>query len=225
VVRQLQGPTRFVEGAVLAGRAATVVVDEARTFEADLVIVGSRGHGTIGELVLGSVSSEIVDHARCPVLVARRPAVARILLASDGSPSARAAEEVVAGWSIFRDLPIRVVSVADVVRPWHSGIAPSMYGQVLDLYGKDLKAAGDEARRITVEAVGRLRQAGCDAEPDPRSGDAAAEIIAATDSWGADLVVLGSRGRSGLTRVLLGSVARNVAHGSTASVMVVHEPA
>jgi len=55
-------------------------------------------------------------------------------------------------------------------------------------------------------------------------GDAAGEIIAVAEKRGADLIVLGSRGRTGLTRLLLGSVARNVLSGSTASVLVVHEP-
>ena len=63
------------------------------------------------------------------------------------------------------------------------------------------------------------------AEPERRTGDAAAEILTAATEWQADLVVVGSRGQTGLTRILLGSVARNVVHGSTASVLVVHEPA
>ena len=56
-----------------------------------------------------------------------------------------------------------------------------------------------------------------------RDGDAAGEIIAAAEQRGADLIVLGSRGRTGLTRLLLGSVARNVLSGSTASVLVVRD--
>jgi nucleotide-binding universal stress UspA family protein len=58
-----------------------------------------------------------------------------------------------------------------------------------------------------------------------RDGDAAGEIVAAAEQRQADLIVLGSRGRTGLTRLLLGSVARNVLSGSTASVLIVHEPA
>jgi nucleotide-binding universal stress UspA family protein len=56
-----------------------------------------------------------------------------------------------------------------------------------------------------------------------REGDAAAEAIAVAEERGADLIVLGSRGRTGLTRLVLGSVARNVLSGSTASVLVVHK--
>jgi nucleotide-binding universal stress UspA family protein len=54
-------------------------------------------------------------------------------------------------------------------------------------------------------------------------GDAAAEIVAEAESWGADLVVMGSRGRTGLTRILLGSVARNVLQGSRSSVLIVRD--
>jgi nucleotide-binding universal stress UspA family protein len=66
-----------------------------------------------------------------------------------------------------------------------------------------------------------LRAAGRDSTADLRSGDAAAEIIEAIGEWQADLVVMGSRGRTGLTRLLLGSVARNVVHGTSASILVV----
>jgi nucleotide-binding universal stress UspA family protein len=56
-------------------------------------------------------------------------------------------------------------------------------------------------------------------------GDAAAEIVAEAAAWKADLVVLGSRGHTGLTRVVLGSVARNVLQGTDASVLIVRDPA
>ena len=58
-----------------------------------------------------------------------------------------------------------------------------------------------------------------------RVGDAAAEIIEEASSWGADLLVLGSRGLTGLSRLVLGSVARNVLQGSDRSVLVVRHPA
>jgi universal stress protein A len=58
-----------------------------------------------------------------------------------------------------------------------------------------------------------------------RTGDAAAEVIAAADEQSADLVVLGSRGRTGITRLLLGSVARNVLWGTPVSVLIVRDVA
>lgn len=222
-IRQLGAPDRTVDGAVLYGRPATVIADEAGTFGADLVVVGSRGHGAIASLVLGSVSAEVVDHAPCPVLVARQASLSRVIFATDGSSSAAAAEARLSEWPIFAGLPIHVVSVADVPRPMSSGIAPTMLTTVTESYAQDLEAAKEEHRRLADESVARLREAGCNAEAEVRIGDAPAEIIAAADAQGADLVVLGSRGRTGFTRLLLGSVARNVVQGSAASVLVVRE--
>ena len=221
VVERLRSSGRSVEGEVLRGRAATAIVDDAREFGADLIVVGSRGHGTIASLLLGSVSSEVVDHAACPVLVARTTELANIVFATDGSPSAEAAELVLAAWPIFAGLPIRVVSVVDIVRPWTTGIAPTMYAEVLDSYAVDWDEAKVEHQRIVDETATRLRDGGRTVDTEVRGGDAAAEIITVADQQHADLVVLGSRGQTGMTRLLLGSVARNVLSGSSASVLIV----
>ena len=223
VVERLGAPGRSVEGAVLRGRAASALIDDSRDFRADLVIVGSRGHATIASLLLGSVSSEVVDHASCPVLVARAATLSEVVFATDESPSAQAAEAILSGWPIFDGLPIRVISVADVIHPWTTGIAPTMYGQALDAYAADVRDAKMTHTQAAEDATARLRDAGRIAEAEMRSGDAAGEIIAVADERGADLIVLGSRGRTGLTRLLLGSVARNILSGTAASVLIVRE--
>jgi nucleotide-binding universal stress UspA family protein len=224
VVQRLGSSVRSVDGSVLRGRAASVIVDDAREFRADLVIVGSRGHGAIATLLLGSVSSEVVDHAPCPVLVARGRSLTRAVFATDDSPSAQAAEAILARWPIFASLPIHVLSVAEVVHPWTTGIAPSMYGQVLDADAAELRESKAQHEQVAADAAGRLWDSGRRVDSEMRDGDPAGQIIAAAEKRGADLIVLGSRGRTGLTRLLLGSVARNVLSGSTASVLVVHEP-
>jgi nucleotide-binding universal stress UspA family protein len=222
-VDRLGSPDRSVDGQVLRGRPASAIADHARDFDADLVIIGSRGHGTIASLLLGSVSSEVVDHAPCPVLVARNTSVHGVVFATDESTSARAAEEILAGWPIFAGAPIRVVSVAEVIHPWTTGIAPTMYQQALDAYAADLREAKVEHERIAEDAAARLREAERSADAEMRAGDAAVEIVAVAAQQAADLIVLGSRGRAGLTRILLGSVARNVLSGSAASVLIVRD--
>jgi nucleotide-binding universal stress UspA family protein len=224
VVKGLGSSGRSVDGDVMRGRAASAILDDARDFCADLVIVGSRGHGAIASLLLGSVSGEVVDHAPCPVLVARGRSLSQAVFATDDSPSAQAAEAILARWPIFADLPLRVLSVAEVVHPWTAGIAPTMYGQVLDAYAAELRTSKRQHQRIASDAAARLRESGRRVDSEMREGDVALEIIAVAEKQGADLIVLGSRGRTGLTRLLLGSVARNVLSGSTASILVVHEP-
>jgi hypothetical protein len=117
----------------------------------------------------------------------------RILLAHDGSPSARQAVDLLGAVRWSRDMTLRVISSAE-------GTA-----------------------MLPDPLIGGLRPTSADAEV--RTGDPAGEIIASADRWDADLVLMGSRGDTGLPRVLLDSVARNVVHGGGASVLIVHAPA
>ena len=71
---RLVRPGLNVEAVVLRGRPATAIIDRARGMRADLIVIGSRGHGTIESMLLGSVSAEVIDHAPAPVLVATRSA-------------------------------------------------------------------------------------------------------------------------------------------------------
>ena len=68
-VRRLAGPDRSVESAVLRGRPATAIVEDARAFGADLVVVGSRGLGPVSSVLMGSVSRWLVKHADVPVTI------------------------------------------------------------------------------------------------------------------------------------------------------------
>lgn len=220
-VDRLSAAGATVEGVVRRGRAASVIIEEATAFGADVVVIGSRGHGRIASLVLGSVSSEVVDHAPCPVLVARGATVGQVVFATDGSPAAAIAESLLAGWPMFANVPITVVSVAEVEFPWAAGIAPTMVQAVEEAYARDLRDARAAHQRLVDEATARLRAAGRTVAGEMREGGAADEVLAAAADHHADLVVVGSRGNTGLKRLLLGSVARNVLLGSQASVLVV----
>ena len=61
-----------------AGEPAEQIVAEAADGNYDIVIVGSRGRGAVGRLILGSVSAEVIAHAPCPVLVAGADITERI---------------------------------------------------------------------------------------------------------------------------------------------------
>jgi len=225
VVDRLEAAVLAAEGHVVAGRPGSVLVEEAVRVGSYVIVVGSRGHGALASLVLGSVSAEVVDHAPCPVLVARQPTAERVLLATDGSPSAAEGEAIVAGWPIFDHAALHVVSVADVPRPWHAGVAPTMHHLAIEAYSRDLAAAKSRHEELARSSAARLTEAGRTADFRLRTGDSAAEIVAEASDWGADLIVMGSRGLTGLSRILLGSVARNVLHGSRTSVLVARERA
>lgn len=223
--RALEAPGRTVEATLLMGRPATVIVEEAHRIAADVVVVGSHGHGAVASALLGSVSAEVVDQAPCPVLVARKTTLAKLVLATDGSAGARVAEDVVAGWPFLAALPVRVVSVASMLPSFAllDPVGPSMMSaEIYQQLSDELRAERERAAR---ESVGRLVARHINATAVLREGYTPNEIVRDAADSGADLIVIGSRGRTGVTRLLLGSVARGVLFQAPCSVLVVRQRA
>ena len=220
---RLTRPGLAVESAVLHGRPAAAIVDDARRMAADLIVVGSRGHGTIEAMLLGSVSAEVIDHAMTPVLVARCRRIDRVVLAWDGSTSASRAAELLRRWPIFARSSVRVLSVADIEVPWWSGFPETDSPELIPIYLDAVDASRSRHDLLASEMTVKLQAAGLTAEADRREGDAATEILAAAQAFKADLILLGTRGRTGVARLVLGSVARNVLHHASSSVLVVRE--
>jgi len=206
------------------GRPATEIVAEAVAWKADVIVVGSRGHGPLSTILIGSVSEEVVDGSPIPVLVARRPAVRRVLVAVDGSEAAAAGVAFLASGSAFHGVETTVLNVTPTAYPWWLGVGVAdgdTYQALLDAStaaARAQQAAAERATRV-------LTDAGIPAIGRRRAGDPAEEIVREAAEHDADLVVIGSRGRTGVTRLVLGSVARQVLRHAATSVLVVHEPA
>lgn len=217
---------RATETVVARGRPADVLLNEAGDLQADLIVVGSRGLGVAASALVGSVSAALVDHASCPVLVARTPAVARILIATDGSRSAEAIPAVLLAWNVFRDAPIDVLSVAP---PLTGRVGAALLSEmpIVDQRPSDAVHEVDRHWLMADEMAARLVASGWHAAGALRYGDAPRQIEAAAAEWGTDLIVTGSRGLSGLGRLLIGSVAHHVLLHSRCSVLVMrgHVPA
>jgi len=205
------------------GRPATAIVDRARGMPADLIVVGSRGHGTIESMLLGSVSAELIDHAPAPVLVSRGRRIERIVLAWDGSSGSSLAADLIRSWPIFSGSFVRVVSVADIQVPWWSGFPGPGSPELIPVYLEAADASRRRHEQLAGQMTATLQAAGVNAEADRREGDAATEILAAARVSSADVIVMGTHGRTGLARLVIGSVARNVLHHAACSVLVVRE--
>jgi nucleotide-binding universal stress UspA family protein len=219
----LRTPDRQVDTRVVRGRPGSSLADEAHALQPDLIVVGSRGHGPVASMVLGSVSAELVDHAPCPVLVARGTAVRRLVVGADGSTSAERAIAALARWPLFAGLPAQAVTVAPPAVGWSAGLSRTFYSEWREADERQPDDRRERTAFIGQRAISALRTAGISATAEVREGDPADQLIAAANVFGADLIVVGSRGLSTLPRLVLGSVARKVLMHAPQSVLIVRE--
>ena len=202
---KLKGTVRREQGAV-----APVILKRAPKQDG-LLVVGNKGLGALDRFMLGSVSTKLIQHATCPVLVVKGEAapLKRIALAIDGSPaSAKALEFVLTTFQPDRStgkggqVPIHV-SVVHVM--------PFMkYPEV--------REAG---RKLVDQNVQKLVKAGFTAEPVCQLGKPAEEIMEVAAKHHADLIVMGAKGLDAVSRFLLGSVSTRVVQHASCSVLVV----
>jgi nucleotide-binding universal stress UspA family protein len=176
-----------------------------------LLVVGSQGLDALDRFMLGSVSTNLIHHATCPVLVIKGQAVPlrRIILATDGSDaSAKALAFVLSKFQPDRStgngglvpIHISVIHVMPFVK--HQG----------------LKDAG---RRLVEQSVRKLVKAGFTAEPVCQLGKPAEEIMKVASKQHADLILMGAKGLGAIARFLLGSVSTRVVQHANCAVLVV----
>jgi len=210
-----------VEHQVLLGRPSAAIVDQATEMRADLIVIGNRGQGPFRTMLLGSVSAEVVDHAPCPVLVARHATLERIVLAHDGSALAFAAEELLAGMPPLASLPVEVVSVVRTHEPSADSLAPAVLGRAREVYESAVEESRHHHEDVARASADRLSRHGRATTWTVRAGDPARTVVDEAEGKGADLIALGTHGRTGLDRIVMGSVARNVLTHAHCSVLIV----
>jgi nucleotide-binding universal stress UspA family protein len=199
------------------------ILAEAGRLGARMIVVGARGHGALSRIVLGSVSLGVVRRAPGPVLVVKRPLrAARLVIGVDGSAHSRRAVELVTSLAVPDGGALTLVAVAEALRPVSVGLLPSSYRATI---GRELAAVEAERKRDLQReldrAARRLERAGWAVETQVRAGVPLAELLAAVQATGADVLVLGARGVGGLERLLLGSVAEGALSRAPVSVLVV----
>jgi nucleotide-binding universal stress UspA family protein len=195
------------------GSPAAEIVAQAEETGAGLVVLGSRGHGAMSRALMGSVSDSVVRHAPCPVLVVREEPLAfptRILLATDGSEEAKLAATTAAALAGGTDSELHVVTVGPFI--------PTVFAATEEEPGRMAR----EARRTLDEQVGLIEAAGEGvAQAHLRLGGAAEEIVALAEDIEAGLIAMGSRGRGGIRRALMGSVSERVVRHAHCAVLII----
>lgn len=204
-----------------AGEPAHTIIDAARQFEADLIVVGSHGLSGFRAFFLGSVARNVAHHAGCSVLIARpvRNGLREVVLGTDGSQHAAAAEALLAKLPLPAGSHITTVTSIRPFEPIASALPMETYG--IDQMILEVRQAQERSARTTSEAAAeRLRQAGKQAESSPHSDDPTTALLNQVDSRRADLVVVGARGISLIEGLVVGSVAERVMTKAPCSVLI-----
>lgn len=143
----------------------------------------------------------------------------KTLLATDGSELSRRAVEAVARWPAYRDAEVRVISVAHARVP--AIPEPTMFGEAL--HEESLDNARQRASAEIDWTVDYLKEHAPDLKLSQAmpEGSPKKKILDEAERWGADLIVLGSRGRGPIERFLLGSVSHSVALQAPCSVNII----
>lgn len=179
------------------------IVALADQVQADLIIMGRRGRRGLARLMLGHATAQVIGQAHCSVLVVPRAAHIEgrhLVLATDGSRYADAAAVTTARLAQFCGARVSVVSVT----------TPS--------HGPERRA---EAQQAVDRVVEHMRNEGTEVEGLVQEGVPSEVITGLARERNADLIVTGSQGRSGLERVLLGSVSERILNETPCAVLVV----
>lgn len=179
------------------------IADLAGEIRADLIVMRRRGKRSLAQMMVGDATRKAIGHAPCSVLVAPRSVEIHekgILLATDGSRSSDTA--AIAAGSLAKRLgaPFSVVSVT---KPGHS------------------QARRQEARDAVARIAAFMEKEGIPAEGEVVEGRPETAIVEAAKRRGADLIVVGRKGRTALNRVLIGSVSERVVGLADCAVLVV----
>jgi nucleotide-binding universal stress UspA family protein len=222
-----QGPfrrpplTRVVEGT-----PAACILDAAREWPADLIVLGTHGRSGLPRLVLGSVAERVLRQAPCPVLTvpahapepADRPTFKRIVCATDFSAHASRALEYAASLAQEADAVLTVAHIFEL-----QGALPEHWRTVLTP-----PAVQEELRTLEAERQERLEHAVpaavrtyCTVETAMRGGTPYREILRLAAEREADLIVLGVHGRNPADVLFFGSTANHVVRAAECPVLTI----
>ena len=202
----------------------------ARDWSADLIVVGSHGHSALGRFVLGSVSQKVLTEASTSVHIGRpNPGTGksgeRILIGVDGSPAALAAVRAVAQRNWTEGSEIRIVVADDVFRgnPIWLLIPP-----VREFFEEVRTEERTQAEQFAIAAAKELREGlgsrNITVSSVVHAGDPKQVLVKHAEEFGADCIFTGATGFSSrLERVILGSVSSAIAARAQCSVEVVRE--
>ncbi|WP_459192793.1 universal stress protein [Halosimplex sp. J119] len=197
---------------IAVGHPADEIAAYASANEVDLAVIGAHARGRLARFLRRSVARQVAQQSSVPVLIVRADGpgadggIRRILLASDGSESAERARDYAFDLAAAHDATVHGLYVIDS----RFGSGGALHG-FLERQGETI---GDALRA-------RGAQEGVDVAPATREGEPEQEILEFADEQDVDLIVVGTHGRTGIDRFVMGSVATAVVRGASRPVLTV----
>jgi nucleotide-binding universal stress UspA family protein len=204
------------------GDPAVAIVDIAQRDQANLIVMGTAAHGPVGRALVGSTADEVARSSTVPALLLRAgkapvrgTPIARVYVPLDGSRRSLGAVPVASELARHINVPVHLVRVREIERSALSS-GPQITPDVMN----ELMAS--EAREIAIaleEIADGIRRSGLTATWSMLTGPVATSLE--NDVEAADLLVLSSHGRSGIRRLLTGSVAEHLVRNSPTPIVLV----
>lgn len=209
--------------AVQQGSPAETIDRYASDHDIDLILMSTRGRHGVEEALLGSTAERVVRHASVPVLTVHPDVdiefdeLDRILVPLDEQAGPQAAIDIATDLARQQNATIELLHVVE-----EAGLAAEIFG---DSHQAEREA---EAGATLDEAVETIRSTGFDSvKSSVETGDSVAEVILnIADDRDVDLICMGTHGRGGIDRYVLGSVTERVVRTTKRPVLTVrHEAA
>lgn len=201
-------PLSEVSFLVKHGDPKTVILEFAEHLKAELIVIGSNCKNTLERLLIGSVCQAVLNSARCPVIVAKTPCT----LAREESPGFKTIL-IPIDHSIYSDAAVRWLSEftwADDTR----FVLTAVVEQDTDLF-----EVQDSLNKRALELSQLLKTTKIVTEVVV--GEPVQTIIELANKYYTDMIVIGSHGRTGLKKLILGSVSQAVSHKAPCAVAIV----
>jgi nucleotide-binding universal stress UspA family protein len=195
------------------GTASWLLIHEAEHANADLIVIGSKGHSLLGRIFFGSVSHFVVNHAPCSVRVSRVPEgeqaePPRVIVGIDGSSNSELAVEEVSRRVWPSGTQVHIVAALDV-----------------DIYNPDMSIEQKQAALETALGLAKekIAASGLEVTTLMKPGFARGILLDEAKSWKADSIFVGAIGHSLVDRLLIGSTSAAIAAEAPCSVEIVRK--
>jgi nucleotide-binding universal stress UspA family protein len=227
----LQGAGLDIATEVLVGPTGEVIVEDARSQGAALIMMATHGYGGLKRWTLGSVTDKVVHTAATPVFVVRGagsppaadPTIKRILVPLDGSAFAEQVLPLATELATCANAQLILLEAIAPTIETLAGFRP--VGRPIARYGETMELLHWHAQQNLGALAEQLRMRGLRVKTTIVNGHAAEVIVDEATRRGVDLIVMATHGYSGLKRWALGSVAQKVLHTATMPLVLVRAQA